>query len=108
MTITSPVQGSFVAGAATEQGFASCQAEHRKEDRYLEACRDQGGVFFTISVETCGTWGKQPLNCFEVLVERLAHRTASFFYQRLSIALQPSIGNALLRRAPASGPDTGY
>jgi hypothetical protein len=115
VTITSPVQGSLIAGAAKEQGFAARQAEHRKEAKYFEACRDNGVEFIPISVESGGTWGNHALKCFKILIERLAHRTgkprsqqARYFYQRLSIALQRCIGNTLLRRAPPSGPNTGH
>jgi hypothetical protein len=114
VTVTSPVQGSFIAGAARERGHAASLAEFRKDSKYLFACRNVGLSFVPVSVETCGTWGSRALLCFKSLIERLAHRSgrprsqqARFFFQRLSVALQRCIGNALLRRAPLSGLDPG-
>jgi hypothetical protein len=65
VTVTSLVQGSFVAGTAQVQGHAAALAESRKETKYLYACRELGLSFVLINVEPCGQWGEPRLILFQ-------------------------------------------
>ena len=91
ITVTSPVRGDIIPDAARVAGFASRQAERRKDAKYLEACRQQGIDFIPLCVETFGAWGSLALSHFRTLIERLAvlsgrsrSQESTYFFQRLS------------------------
>ena len=115
ITVTSPVRGDIIPDAARVAGFASRQAERRKDAKYLEACRQQGIDFIPLCVETFGAWGSLALSHFRTLIERLAvlsgrsrSQESTYFFQRLSIALQRCNGSSMILRAPRARLRSSY
>ena len=81
---------------ALEAGSAAKHAAEMKCTKYQELVATH--LFFTIAIETAGTWDKRAMELIEeigrrCMIETDDQRETAYLYQRISIAIQR--GNAL-------------
>jgi len=86
-------------------GFAACEAETKKINKYASLCHDYH--FVPVGVETTGVLGKHAIEFFKLLSHKLKlatgePRSSSFLLQRLSIAIQRGNAASMLATHPKS------
>ena len=105
VTITHPLQPSFINLSAERWGVAAEAAEQAKIEKYAGECEREGFVLIPLAVEALGGLAKAGMGFLNMLCQRLASRkqepraiVMNQIRQRLSIALHRMIAKSISKR----------
>ena len=109
VTITSPLQSSIVANAATTKGFAARNAEERKMSASEPSCFDAGVDFQPLAFETSSGVSVSSLPFLKTLLKRCSDvsfcpRSVTFkqFFQRTSVTINKINAGMIVLRLPTN------
>jgi hypothetical protein len=107
VSITSPLQPAILLSAAESSHAASGAREAQKMKKYAAMCSQEGVNFVPLVFETFGAVGEAGEEALVRMARAWgdktglqAHRAVSFFFQRVSLALQRGNASLLLARSP--------
>ena len=109
VTITSPLQSSVVATAATTKGFAARNAEERKMSASELSCLDAGVDFQPLAFETSSGISPSSLPFLKTLLNRCSDvsfcpRSVTFlqFFQQTSVTINKINASMIILRLPTN------
>ena len=107
VTLTCPLQSTFINRAAEEVGYACKLAEDRKLAASVKLCQQSGFEFIPLALETSGGFGTSATSFLTVLAEvcadnNLRDRAAEKLqlFQRINVTVHRSNAKMVLSRVP--------
>ena len=96
VTVPDTYAESHIGSKATKQGAAAHKTAQNKINKYSKLASTH--IFYPLAIETAGTWHEMAVELTQEIGRRITTivedtRETTFFFQRLSVALQR--GNAV-------------